>query len=360
VADQARLFDSPGPLCNGCPLREPCGAIYSKKACLLKWGTRKLGGRQVLHPSFAITYDYLAAVDGPEFDRVVARPLAVPELPSYVAQLRMRRALRGELRQGTYAITAGQVVGKRRRPLSAAEVRRCVGLAEDQRLILLLFGKDAFLEHLWNNARTFLPELASAGFDLIAAPSYSAWEPRPRPEHMYAAKRSLLVFEQLQKLGANAIPRLTWTVPHDARRLAEWVERNPCVTHVSLDLTTYRSSASFHEQLELLGTFDRLTGSRLTYLVNGPSNLDRVLDLYATVSVDRVHITNSRAIARDSAPGTSFADKETTEREVVQAAQRVARAAHGQVQLAVDPLSEAREGVTSASNSAGADGTIRS
>jgi hypothetical protein len=68
------------------------------------------------------------------------------------------------------------------------------------------------------------------------------------------------------------------------------------------------------EQLELLSTFDRLTGSRLAYLVNGPSNLDRVLDLYATVSVDRVHITNSRAIARDSAPGTSFTDKETSAR----------------------------------------------
>ena len=81
---------------------------------MLKWGASRLGGRQVLHPSFAITYDYLAAVDGPEFDRVVARPLAVPELPSYVAQLRMRRALRGELRQATYAITAGEVVGSGR------------------------------------------------------------------------------------------------------------------------------------------------------------------------------------------------------------------------------------------------------
>jgi hypothetical protein len=311
---------------------------------MLKWGTRKLGGRQVLHPSFSITHEYLAAVDGPEFDRVVARPLAVPELPLYVAQVRMRRALRGELHQPVYAITAGQVVGRRSRPLSAAAVRRCVGLAENQRLILLLFGKDAFLEHLWNNAKTFLPELASAGFDLIAAPSYSAWEPRPRPEHMYAMKRSLLVFEQLQKLGANAIPRLTWTVPHDARRMAEWIERNPCVTHVSLDLTTYRGQAGFDEQRELLSTFDRLTGSRLAYLVNGPSTLDRILDLYATVSVDRVHIiTNSRAIARDSAPGTSFADKETTEREIVQAARRVARAANRKVQLEVDPLSsEAR------------------
>jgi hypothetical protein len=156
---------------------------------------------------------------------------------------------------------------------------------------------------------------------------------------MYAAKRSLLVFEQLQKLGANAIPRLTWTVSHDARRLAEWIERNPCITHVSLDLTTYRSQAGFDEQLELLRAFDRLTGNRLTYLVNGPSTLDRILDLYAAVSVDRVHITNSRAIARDSVPGTSFADKERTEREIVQAAQRVTRAAHGQFQLECDPLS---------------------
>jgi hypothetical protein len=322
VSGQEQLFETAGPLCEGCPLREICGAAFTEKACRLDWGRGGLGGFQVLHPSFQITHDFLAAVGGPEFDQVSGRPASVPGLPPYIAQVRMRRALRGELRQSFYAITAGQVVGRRGKPLSAAAVRRCVGLAEDQRLILLLFGRDEFLERLWDNAATFLPELAAAGFDLITAPSYSAWEPRPRPEYLYAAKRSLLVFERLQELGANVVPRLVWTVPHDAARWAAWAEHNPCLTHFSLDLTTYRGTAAFKEQLALLADFDRLMGHRLAYLVNGPSTLDRALALYSVISPTRIHLTNSRAIARDSTPGAGFASKEATERAVVEAAQR--------------------------------------
>jgi len=326
LSEQTALFSSPGPLCEQCRLREPCGAAYTDKACGLGWGARKLGGRQVLHPSFPITHDFIAKLGGVDFSRVVARPLVVPKLPPYIAQVRMRKALRGELHEPFYAVTAGQVVGKRRRPLTAAQVRECVGLRDEQRLVLLLFGQDLYLERLWNNAASFLPEIAAAGFDLIIAPSYSAWEPRPRPELLVAAKRSLLVFERLQELGANAVPRMVWTIPHDAERWARWVERNPCVTHAALDLTTYRGDASFDEQLSLLVHFDQLTGRKLNFLVNGPSTLGRITSLFAGVSVERVQLTNSRAIARDGAPGATFAGKEETEREIVLAARRIVRA----------------------------------
>jgi hypothetical protein len=296
--------------------------MLGDRACRAKWEDKAGGGRQALHPAFKITATFLADVGGPSFDGVAARPVQVSRMPRYMSLIRMRRDLRGQLRNAAYGISAGEVIGSRSRPLSAEAVRRLVGLDPDKPLVLFLFGMDKYLERLWNHRRRFLPELADAGFDLIVAPSYSLWEPRPRPEHLYALKRSLLIFEALQALGASVIPRVAWSVTMDAERLASWAADSPAVSHVGIDLTTYKGVQAYAEQLELLERFDRLSGARLSYLINGPSRLDRVQALYATVSPERIHIANSRAIARDSTPGTTFREKEETEENVVLAARR--------------------------------------
>ena len=296
--------------------------MLGDRACRARWKGKAWGGRQALHPAFRITAEFLADVGGPNFDGVAVRPIQVPELPRYMSLVRMRRNLSGQLRNPAYGISAGEVIGTRSRPLSAEAARELVGLDPDQLLVLLLFGKDRFLERLWNHRRRFLPELADAGFDLIVAPSYSLWEPRPRPEHLYALKRSLLVFEALQALGAPVIPRVAWSVAKDAERLASWAADSPALSHVGIDLTTYSGGHAYADQLKLLERFDRLSGARLSYLVNGPSRLDRVQALYEAVSCERIHIANSRAIARDSTPGTTFREKEETEENVVLAARR--------------------------------------
>jgi hypothetical protein len=296
--------------------------MYDDKACLSKWKAQASGGGQILNPSFPVTAEFLATVGGPSFEDIVARPAAMPHLPRSIAQIRMRKELRSQLSAPAYAITAGQVIGKRDRPLTAAEVRKMVGLGEDHLLLLLLFGYDEYLEHLWNRRTTFLPELATAGFDLIVAPSYSPWEPRPRPEFFYAAKRSLVVFSLLQELGANAIPRVTWQIPYDVERWVAWKARNPVVECVGLDLATYKGDRSFEEQLELLSTFDDQTGRRLSYIVNGPSTFDRIRRVFESAAPDRVYITNSHAIARPAEPGARFSDKLETENLVTESAAR--------------------------------------
>jgi len=297
--------------------------MFGDKACRTKWKSNAWGGPQALHPSFRITGKFLDSIGGPGFENVLAQPVRVPLLTPYISLIRMRRGLRGQLRKSVYGITAGEVIGRRSKPLTAQAVRDMIGLRADQLLVLLLFGKDKFLERLWNHRDQFLPELACGGFDLIVAPSYSLWEPRPRPEHLYALKRSLVIFQGLQMLGAPAIPRVAWSVANDAKRLARWAADNPALNHVGVDLTTYRSSRDYAIQLGLLNTFDRLSGTRLSYLINGPSRLDRIQALYDVVSPERIHIANSRAIARDSAPGSTFLEKEETEDRVVDAAQSV-------------------------------------
>jgi hypothetical protein len=318
-----QLFKQEGPLCGGCPWRSECGAMLDDKACRSKWRAKREGGGQVLHPAQPITKDFIASVGGPSLGDAVGTPVRVPTLPSYLPQIRVRRALRGHLGDRAYAVTAGTVIGTRSRMLTAEEIRENVGLHEDQLLVLLLFGKDEFLERLWDQRETFLVQLAAGGFDLITSPSYSLWEPRPRPEHLYAMKRSHLVFSILRELGAPVVPRLGWAIEHDVARLAAWANANPTSTHFAIDLTTYRGESAYAEQLEFLRSFDRETGSRHHFLINGPSRFDRVLRLFEAVEPDRISISNARAIARDSAPGTSFAEKVETERSVIRAARRI-------------------------------------
>jgi hypothetical protein len=319
-----QLFPIEGPLCPRCPWREDCGAMYGDKACRATWKAKSYGGRQALHPSSRIASRFMENIGGSSFNSIRARAQRAPALPPYLNQIRMRRVLRGQLTEPAYAITAGQVIGNRSRPLRAAEVRNIVGLSDDQLLVLLLFGHDKWLERLWDNRHRFIPELALGGYDLIVAPSFSAWEPRPRLEHLYAFKRSMVVFEALQKSGATAISRVAFAVQHDVLRTARWVTENPDVASVGLDLTTYRGEWAFAEQLELLEEFDRLTSHRLSFLINGPSRFDRLVEVFTRLDPDRVQISNSRAIARNGAPGASYAEKAETERETVLAARRAA------------------------------------
>lgn len=319
---QPKLFEQAGPVCGHCPWQKDCGAMYGDKACRAKWSAKREGGGQVLHPAQPMTKKFMASVGGPGFDEIAAQALKLPQLPPYLPQLRIRKKLRGQLTGPAYSVTAGAVIGQRAQPLGAAKLREQVGLRADQLLVLLLFGKDKYLERLWDHREDFIPALAEGGFDLITGPSYSAWEPRPRPEYLYAAKRSQLVFAMLQDLGAPVIPRVVLGIPHDAKRFAGWANKNPVVTQVAVDLTTYRGRASFMEQLELIALFDQLTDGRLQYLINGPSTLERDLRLFEAIEPKRVSITNARSIARDAAPGTLFSEKVETERSVVAAAQR--------------------------------------
>ena len=235
----------------------------------------------------------------------------------FAAQIRVRRRLRGELRSATYSIGTGQVLGRRARILPAAAVREEVGLLEGQKLVLQLFGPDPVLERLWQERETLLRQIAEAGYDLIIAPSYSLWTPRPRPEHLVSLKRSLVVFTALQNLGAPVVPRLAWAIEADAERLGSWAKANRQVEMAGLDLATYRTTKDWRQQLALLEHFDQLTARRLRYWIHGPSKIERFVDLFAAIDPSRLTLTNGRAIAAPRAAGTKFSDQERETRRMI-------------------------------------------
>jgi Domain of unknown function (DUF4417) len=326
VDQQPRLFDSlAGALCDGCPWIDVCGAAGSKDACRSIARTAQDCGPSALHPSDPATRRYLRSVNGPCFDTVFARPVAVADLPRYLPQLRTRSALTGALDESVYGVRADVVIGQRPNALSVAELKALVGLRGTQHLVLLLFGQDRVLERLWADSLALLPQIAEAGFDLIVAPSFSTWTPRPRTEHLYNLKRSLVVFQALQQLGAPTLPRVAWVTQYDIRRWATWLDANPAVERVGLDWMTYRSDKDWRSQIEGLGLLDRLTGRRLTYLINGPTKSSRYADIFVKIGPRRVCVTSSTLAPPPTADRSTFQDRCAAQRRVVAEGEQIAR-----------------------------------
>lgn len=309
-----------GPLCNGCAVRKECGAAELEEACRRDWGEPKRGGVNVVHPSDPETWDYLHEVGGVGFEDIVARPQPPIVLPPFADRIRPRRALRGQLSNALYLIGPKAVV--RSQPLICQQVRTMTGLARDQDVGLILFGTDRVLEDLWTERFLLIGPIAAAGYAFCVPPSYSNYTDRPRTQFLYNIKRSLEFFQLLQIHGVPTMPRLAWLIEHDVRRCADWIEANPVVEMVALDLAG-SSPRGWQRELRLLASFDSRTGRRLSYLIHGPGVEHRFFDLYRLLGMDRVHLTNSRAIAKPPPGGSSGRGRFESERAKVDNARRI-------------------------------------
>jgi hypothetical protein len=301
VPPEALFPREEGPLCRGCRWFRSCGAARTEFACQDTWGRSDLGGEEVLGPGFSSTHELLDSIGGPEFDIPISGA-AVPRLPPFLPPIEIRSELRRFLTEKLYIVTTKDVVGSRKKPLSANDVRKRIGLGSDIGLGLLLFGKDKYVERLWNERENLLPLLASGGFSFIGGPSYSTYLPRPRPEFFWATKRSLITAAELQAAGGRVIPRVAWITPFDALRFAHHINQCPGVTHVVIDWTGSRDEGEWDRQLANLRHFDRATGKRLAYIINGPSRLERFEALFRIVTPGRVCLTGS-VLAQPPRPG---------------------------------------------------------
>lgn len=205
------------------------------------------------------------------------------EFPTLIPQVRMLSSIATERsKPDVVSITADQAIGKRRKPLTAEQVRRELNLGVGTKIVLLLFGRDEVLERVWYEGPNLLPQLGTSEYDAITGPSFSKWHPRPRPEFLYQSKRSLIVSSQLAQFGAPVIPRVDWEVERDVERWAIWANSEADLEVVSLDWTSFHSRSAWNQRFELLRKFDQLTAERLRYIINGvkaPSRLELLTEL---------------------------------------------------------------------------------
>jgi hypothetical protein len=266
------------------------------------FGDAERGGLEMLHPLLPRLDNVLREIRGVEFD-VHARPSEVVTLPRHLPQIRLRHALRGQLQEFSAlgvrhdeALVRGSV-----RP--AADFRRELDLEPEQKLVLILFCRDELLEQLWGRPE-LLEQIAEGSYDLVVCPSYSLYLGRPRPNHLDNLKRSLLIFEELDRLGVRAVPRVAFVVERDVVRAAKWIEAC-AVVQVAADLMTYRDDPSWQEQVELLDRLDHLTGRRLHYVVNGPGVFRRVRYLYERIDEERLTLTEATLASPPWAAGAA-------------------------------------------------------
>jgi hypothetical protein len=271
----------------------------------------------VLHPARPDLDDYLAEVGGAGLDGIEVLPRMQPELSILTPRLRVRRALKGQLDRPFYAVGPDQVIAQRRAILAADDLREMLDLTGDQRLALTLFGTDPLMELLWGQRRRIVSQIAEAGYDLVAPPSFSARINHPPAEFLYNLKRSMVFFSMLQWAGVPTVPRLAWLCEGDAERLAKWANAQPHLGVIALDLAI-KQRGEWVRQLALLQHFDTLTGGRLRFLVHGPSAAPRLDDLF-TILAGRLSLTGSRAISRprsDAADYRHFVDEEVAAAEI--------------------------------------------
>ena len=231
------------------------------------------------------------------------------ELPLYTPQARNEKALGGYLRGNVYFLRVSAVL-RTDRVLTAEEMRTRLRLPPTVRLFLLMFDRDRVLEDAWERGLWLIKQIAEARYDGVVSPSFSTYWPRPATEFLINSKRSLIYFAAMQALGIQGIPRVAWMTAQDAIRFGFWVQENPLVGAVALDLSTYRRAEDWREQMEGLELFDRLTGERLTYLINGASVERRCLELFSLLGVARVRITNATTQARIAPRGLRSVDNQ--------------------------------------------------
>ena len=295
MSEQLRLELDLRHYCGSCPLESIC-ALRELLPCQPRFGDPGYGGPNVLHPARPDLDDYLADLGGAGLDDVEVLPEARPELPLVTPRVRARRALRGQLDRPFYAVGPDQVIAHRRSVLAADDLREILDLRADQRIVLTLFGTDPLMELLWARRGSIVPQIAEAGYDLVAPPSFSARINHPPAEFLYNLKRSLAFFSILQWAGVPSVPRLAWLCEADVDRVARWCNSRAHLTDVSLDLAV-KQPEEWRRQVALLGRFDFVTGGRFRFLVHGPAAAARMDDLFSILGA-RLHLTGSRAISR--------------------------------------------------------------
>lgn len=258
------------------------------------------------HPREAYGEAALEVVGGLGLDRIVALPVQLPSVGDYIAQVRYRTPQGLLPKRQAYGVRLDQIL--RRKVRTAAEVRAFAGIPDGAALALLCFADDAVLEKLWDDASRFRL-VAAGGWDIISAPSYSLWHRRPRPFHFHSLKRSYLAFEAFQEEGATAIPRADFIDTRDVERQADWFSSNQCVEMVSFDWMTSRGQLHWDTNVDLLALFDRLTGKRLRYLINGTTTFPRIRYLFELLGDDRLTLSDATAVRPIPAGGTNLAEE---------------------------------------------------
>lgn len=276
------------PFCGTCPAKHLCSERYTDLGCSPDF--EPVGDRvsYMVHPMAPDFLARFAEVNGFDLD-ISARPDHIPVLPGYIPHIRLQRQM-GNL-EGVPAVAV---------PLGCAEslartarsrnctARAVLGLCESQLLLVTGFAHDRFLERVWPIPRRgqLLEAIKSINPDAAIAWGYSVWHHTatgtitPRIEHLYNLKRSLKVYAELQELHIPAIPHMYWGLRADLHSWANWLDRNPSVTTIAMDLQTVDRDVDWDAVIRAVRYFRSILPRPVHCVFNGICRTDRLIQLH--------------------------------------------------------------------------------
>jgi len=222
---------------------------------------------------------WLASVRGIGLLDVIAKPSFVPALPSFIPSVRRGSGkLFVQFTPEYVAVMLGEVVSKKTLQV-ATNLNKLTGAPIGTKFILLGYGSDELIENLWPRQEEIFKKIAKLGFSAATSVNYSIWGNHPHMERLVNIKRGLLTYESMQNLGLPAIPHIYWSGKKDLEAWLEWIEHNPHVHTVAINLQTLGKQPDWDKAIEELTYFNNQLKRSLHFVITGPEHIGRIHQL---------------------------------------------------------------------------------
>lgn len=193
---------------------------------------------------------------------------------------------------------------------ACGDVRRRLGLEPSARLVLTGNAQDDLLQWWWENPLVAANAVRANGFDWVLSPNYSIYGDRCPLEWSYNLKRSLVCYASLVDAGHNAAATLMVPNGFFRSRVQKWLEDNPQVNCIAVNLQMMRDSREFHAALDAVSQLDEALHHRVHFIITGPTKTERIALVRQQLA--RVSVISSATLNSPSAygglpsPGAAF------------------------------------------------------
>lgn len=222
---------------------------------------------------------WLAEVRGVDIQDVSAKDIPIPALPDYIPTITKGSAkLFTKFSPSIVAVKLGDVVSMEELRVADSLVGR-FGIPPGTQVLLQGYGKDRLLENIWPKRHEVFSKLASLGFCAVTGLNYSVWRSQPHAERLINIKRAHLTYQELQHLGVPAVPHMYWCGQINLEAWLRWLDNNPAVKVMAIDMQTMRSDDDWERALAELRYFVSRLGRPIHFLITGPYTPLRVAQI---------------------------------------------------------------------------------
>lgn len=257
------------------------GEICGESSCLSCIGSYKMDskGYGVVSPSHPEILGMFADIGGLNLLTIQAKSQRIPKLPSFIPQLKRGCYRHWENKLDRNFKWVGISLKDALDSASNCSAKRFrekwrLGKAK---LIITAYGFDDLLEeNIWKRFSEKSRVLIRIKPDLITGINFSIFDSHPPFEHLFNMKRGFKTFKYFQDYGLSSIPHIYWYNDFDLVRLAEWLNKNRCITTVARNMQTLKSFNSFKKTLDELVWLNSQITREIHFVLSGTCVLERL------------------------------------------------------------------------------------